>query len=337
MLNWAIIGCGVISINHATAVVKANGTKLYAVCDLDKGKAETLAREFGAEKVYTDYLELLRDPAVDVVSICTPSGIHGEMAIAAAKNGKHILCEKPVEITREKIDAIASAVEEAGVKLGCVYQLRYSAGPQAVKQYIETHDLGKLLFGRVYAQNYRSADYYKSATWRATWDLDGGGCLMNQGVHALDLLRWMMGDVVRVTANCKTLSHDIAVEDTALAIAEFTSGALASMVATTAAAPAQSMVSLHFEKGTIDFYDKECHGAFLDETLPPLHLKVEEEILGAENKAISHDSHIPMVQDLADAIREDRAPAIPLSEGRKSVELILGIYESSKTGKPVTL
>jgi len=336
MLHWAIIGCGVISANHANAVVKAKGTTLYAVCDIEKEKAEALASTYGAERVYTDYHELLRDPKVDVVSICTPSGIHGEMVINAARAGKHILCEKPIEITREKIDAIEKAVEESGVKLDCVYQLRYAPGPQAVKRYIETHNLGKLIYGRVYAQNYRSAEYYKSATWRATWELDGGGCLMNQGVHSLDLLRWMMGDVKSVTASCKTLSHDIAVEDTAMAIAEFTSGAVASIVASTAAAPPQNMISLHFEKGTIDFYDKECHGAFLDATLPPLELKVEQEVRGEENKAIALDSHIPMVQDLADAIMQNRDPAIPLKEGRKSVELILGIYESSRTGKPIT-
>lgn len=335
MLNWAIIGCGVISKNHATAVKNVADTTLYAVCDVDAKTAEAAARDFGAEKVYTDYRELLRDPQVDVVSICTPSGMHGEMVMAAARAGKHILCEKPIEVTREKMDEMIACVRECGVKMGCVYQLRYAPGPTAVKQYVEKNDLGKLLFGRVYAQNYRSADYYKSATWRATWDLDGGGCLMNQGVHALDLLRSVMGDVTRVTACCKTLSHEIDVEDTAVAIAEFASGAVANIVASTAAAPAQNRISLHFEKGTIEYYDKECRGAFLDDTLPPLDFKVECVIEGKENKAIDTEAHTPLVQDLADAIRDGREPAIPPEEGRKSVDLILDIYESSRTGNPI--
>lgn len=338
MLNWAIIGCGTIAPLHAGAVKHSTGARLYAVCDIEAETANKFAAEHDAEKVYTDYRELLSDPLVDVVSICTPSGMHAEMAIEAARQKKHILVEKPMDVTKEKIDRMAAAAHENEIKMGCVYQLRTGPGAQAAKQYIETHDLGKLIYGIAQAQYYRSPEYYKSAGWRATWELDGGGCLMNQGIHTVDLLRWMLGEVKTVTAKCATVVHAIPVEDTAMAIVEFQSGAMGMIQGSTHTVPGKaSVVYLYFEKGTLWFNDKEMGGKIgtSGEEIPGVSIESDE--VGNDHKAIWSQSHFVMVQDLIDAIREDREPMIPPEEGRKSVDLILAIYESSKENRTIVM
>lgn len=338
MLNWAIIGCGVIAPNHIGGVKRSDGAKLYAVCDVDEEKAKACAEEHGAEKIYTDYLELLKDPNVDVVSICTPSGMHAEMAIAAANHKKHVLVEKPMDVTKEKLDAMVKAARDNGIKMSCVYQLRTGLGAVAAHKFIREHDLGKLVYGIAQAQYFRSAEYYKSAGWRATWELDGGGCLMNQGIHALDLFRWTMGEVKTVTAKCATIVHDIPVEDTAMAVVEFESGAMGTIIGSTTTVPGKSsMITLHFEKGTIWFNDQTLGGEFEDGTIQVPEVKTGVDNVAKDAKSLWNESHCVTVQDLIDAIREDRDPMIPPEEGRKSVDLILAIYQSSKENRTIVM
>ncbi|MEG2377928.1 MAG: Gfo/Idh/MocA family oxidoreductase, partial [Clostridia bacterium] len=245
-LGWAVIGCGTISKNHLDAVAKLTHTHLQAVCDIIPARAEEAAKEYGAVKCYTDYLEMLRDPDVDIVSICTPSGMHGDMAIACAAAGKHIFCEKPMDVTHEKMVAMERAARDAGVKFGCVFQRRTYPEALAVRKFIEEHDLGPIIFAEARLKYHRTQEYYDSGDWRATWDLDGGGALMNQGVHGVDLLHWLVGDVKSVYAICRTLAHDIKVEDAAIAVLEFENGAIGTIRGTTCVYPAQeTQISLH--------------------------------------------------------------------------------------------
>mgnify|MGYP000963225586 CR=1 FL=1 len=182
-INAAVIGCGIISSAHLEAI-KANEGKveLYAVCDIIKEKAQRCADQYGAKKVFTDYREMLSDDQIDLVCICTPSGMHSEMAVACAKAGKNVLCEKPLDITREKLDRMLRAFRETGMKLGSVLQYRTCKGLIKAKKLLDSNELGKILYANGHCKIYRSPEYYKSAGWRGTWDFDGGGCLMNQAI-----------------------------------------------------------------------------------------------------------------------------------------------------------
>lgn len=337
-LNWAVIGCGVISKSHLEPVANSGKVKLYAVCDSNEAAASEVAEKFGCDKIYTDYRELLCDPEVDVVSVCTPSGMHGEMVIEAAKHKKHILCEKPMEITKEKIDAMIQAAKENGVKLGCVFQRRTYPEAVAARKFVEENNLGPIVYAEARAKYFRSREYYKSADWRATWELDGGGCLMNQGVHAIDLLCWMVGDVKSVFARCETLTHDIQVEDTASAVVEFTSGALGIIQGSTNTYPSQdTKITLYFENGTLWFGDEGIGGEFSDPNLVIPELKSFESNVKEDPTAIGNMTHKVLVEDLADAILENRDPMISPEDGRKSVELILAIYESARKKQLITI
>lgn len=338
-IHWAIIGCGVISQSHLDAVAALPDATIYAVCDVDAARAEKKRAEFGAQKVYTDYHALLADPAVDVVSICTPSGMHAEMAIAAARAGKHIFCEKPMDVTAEKMSAMIDAIERAGVKCGCVFQRRTYPEARAVHDFIAQHDLGPVIFAEARLKYYRDQAYYDSGDWRATWELDGGGALMNQGVHGVDLLRWLAGDVESVSAQCRTLARNIDVEDAAAAVVCFKNGAIGTIRGTTCVYPAQeTQISLHFKEGTIIFGDAgvTCF-EFLDPALKIPPVTSLNANVTADPTKIGALSHLALARDLADAIREDRAPLITPQEARKSVDLILAIYRSSREGRTITL
>ncbi|HEX2999856.1 MAG TPA: Gfo/Idh/MocA family oxidoreductase, partial [Armatimonadota bacterium] len=208
-LGFGIIGCGVIAPFHAQGIQAAQNTRLVAVCDIIPAKAEAFAKKYGAERWYTDYKQMLADPEIQIVSICTPSGIHGECTIAAAEAGKNVLCEKPLEIKRERMDAMIAACRKAGVKLGGIFQRRTYSTIQAVRKMIADGRFGRMVLGDAYLKYYRSPEYYKSADWRGTWELDGGGCLMNQGVHGIDEILWLMGPVKSVFARCNHLVRDI--------------------------------------------------------------------------------------------------------------------------------
>lgn len=339
ILNFAIIGCGVIAPSHANPINNARGAKLYAVCDVIKEKADSFAEKFGAEKVYYDYKEMLKDPEIDVVCVCTPSGLHGEMAMAAAESGKHVVCEKPMEITNEKNEAIIKTVRRCGVKMQCIFQRRTMTAAIAARKAIEEGKLGKIVLASAYLKYYRDQAYYNSAGWRGTWELDGGGALMNQGVHGIDLLNWMVGQrVVSLFAKAGTLARNIEVEDTAVALLQFEGGGYGVIEGATTVYPGlETKFEIHGEYGTIIFTDSGIEKwQFLKEDVP---MPEASEKLGGSSdaKKISWGGHLILIQDLIDAINEDREPMIPPEEGKAAVEIIRAIYASSKEGKEVVL
>jgi UDP-N-acetyl-2-amino-2-deoxyglucuronate dehydrogenase len=336
-IGFGIIGAGAVSVLHATAIAQCPDARLVAVADTSLERARKLA---GEEAVcYDDYHQLLANPAVQAVCICTPSGLRGQICIDAAHAGKHILAEKPLEVTLEKTDAMIAACDAAQVKLAVVFQLRFMPGVQALKQAITAGRLGKLLMGDAYIKWRRTADYYASAPWRGTLVMDGGGVLINQAIHSIDLLQWLMGTPTRITGHTARLVHTgIEGEDTAVAALQFANGALGTIEACTSASvglPARveirgthGMVVL--EDGKIALWEVEGEDSPQIETMD----------LGsgsADPMAIGAAGHLIHINDLVQAIRTDRPPIIDGREGRKALEVVIGIYRSAAAGQPVTL
>lgn len=337
-VRFAIVGTGVIAPLHAESIIKNPLTELVAVCDIIEEKAQAFADKYGVEHVYKYYEDMFKRGDIDVVCVCTPSGNHGEVTIAAAEAGIHVLCEKPIEITDEKLTAMIDACRKHGVKLGGIFQRRTLPAAIKTREAIQSGKLGKMVLGDAYLKYYRSPEYYKSAGWRGTWELDGGGALMNQGIHGIDLITWMMGDVHSVVAKCGTLVRDIEVEDTAVAIVKYKNGAYGVIQGTTSVYPGlDTRFEVHGELGTVIFDD---HGfktwKFLggEEEVP----EVEGYVTSASDPAaLSLSGHYIQIDDMAKAVLEDREPMVPGEEARKAVDLILAIYESSETGKEIIL
>jgi UDP-N-acetyl-2-amino-2-deoxyglucuronate dehydrogenase len=338
IIRFGILGAGVISASHARAISGNPRAKLYAVCDTDQGKAAKLADDYQIEHIFTDLNSMLQLKELDVVCICLPSGLHEEAAVAAANAGKHVFCEKPLDITLEKIDRILEAVERNKVKLGCVYQRRTMPEAIAARKAIQEGKLGRMVLGDAYLKYYRSPEYYKSAGWRGTWQHDGGGALMNQGVHGIDLIQWMMGDIASVFAHTAALVRDIEVEDTAVVAVKFKNGAFGVIQGTTSVYPGQdTRFELHGENGSFIFGDK---GIQTWEVIDG-HVERPEgsEVTnpGADPRNISQDGHRILIEDMIDSIIENREPLINGIEARKAVAVIMAIYKSSLTGKEVFL
>lgn len=338
ILNFAIVGCGVIAPCHVSAIKNIEGACLYAVCDIIPEKAKKFAEDNGVARIYHDYRKMLENREIDVVCVCVPSGLHGEICINAARAGKHITCEKPIEITNEKIEAIIKAVKENNVKMQCIFQRRTMSAAIAARKAISEGKLGKILLADAYLKYYRSQEYYNSAGWRGTRELDGGGALMNQGVHGVDLLTWMVGEnVEKVFARAGTLARDIEVEDTVVALLQFEGGGFGVIESATTVYPGlETRFEIHGESGTIIFSDSGIEKwEFIAGDVPKPE---ESEKLGGSNdpSAIASIGHHILIKDLVDAIKEDREPAIPPEEGRKAVNLILSIYKSSSEQREVT-
>lgn len=324
---------------HARAVSYHPEAELVAISDVMTDKARRLADEYGIPHVYADYAELLRRDDIDVVSVCVPNGMHAEVAVAAAGAGKHILCEKPLDITSDNMSRMIAAVRKNGVKLGCVFQRRVMPSAVAARQAIAEGKLGKLVLGDAYLKYYRDADYYKSAGWRGTWKWDGGGALMNQGVHGIDVIQYLMGGAASVFAYAAPLLHDIEVEDTAVAVLKYRNGAFGVIQGATTVYPAQeTRFELHGEKGTIIIADsgiKQWKMLDSDEAAPQVGALAT---MGRTNpEDIASDGHYIFVDDMVHAVKEDREPMVNGEEARKSVDLVLAVYESARTGKEVHL
>lgn len=343
-IRWGIIGCGVIAPWHADSVVDSEYTELVAVCDVDVPKGEAFGLEYDVT-FYPDYRQMLTQGGVDAVSICTPSGLHSEMTIAAAQAGVHVLCEKPMAITVPQLNAMMDAVEDAGTKLGVIFQRRTYATTQIVRQAVRSGLLGQMTLGDAYLKYYRSPAYYQSADWRATWALDGGGALMNQGVHGIDVLAWIMGDVESVYAKAEAKVRDIEVEDTCVALVTFGNGAFGVIEGTTSSNPGQrTAFHFHGEKGTIILDDEGIKSWAISDDKSVVAENDPERCLTravlsatTDPRAIGRAGHQAQVDDLCLAIAEDREPMVTGASARKAVELILAIYESARTGQEIRL
>jgi predicted dehydrogenase len=343
--GFGIVGCGMISGFHAKAIADVKGAKLVACFDTREESATKFAAEFGCQP-YNKLEAMLANPKVDIVTIATPSGAHMEPAVAAAKAGKHVIVEKPLEITLKKCDRIIDACEKAGVQLGAIFPSRFHDSSVKLKRAIDAGRFGTLTLGDAYVKWFRTQAYYDSGAWRGTWALDGGGALMNQAIHSVDLLTWLMGPVVEIQANAATLAHvRIEVEDAVVATLRFANGALGVLEATTAAYPGYlKRVEIHGSEGSAVLEEEDLKAwdfakprkedkAILDEMQ-----KHKSTGGGASDPAaIGHHGHTMQFRDFVDAVKKDRPPAVDGHEGRRSVEIILGVYKAAETGKPVKL
>jgi UDP-N-acetyl-2-amino-2-deoxyglucuronate dehydrogenase len=338
-LNFAIVGCGVIGPTHARAINHIPGLKLAAVCDIVPQKAQRLAETYSVD-AYTDYREMFKRSDIDVINVTVPSGLHAQVGIAAAQAGKHVIVEKPIDVTLAQADALIRVCQTAGVKLSSISQHRFDQAIIDVKRAIAENKLGNLNFGAAHTKWFRAQAYYDGDDWRGTWALDGGGALMNQGIHYVDLLQYLVGPVAEVSAYSTTRAHErIEVEDIVVAAIKFKSGALGFIEGNTAAYPGFC--------ARLDIYGSDGGVVIEDDLVKEWKLRCSETYQSAPNagKAISgtssasiwEDSHRRQIEDVANAIRKDRPPSIPGEEGRKSLEIVLAIYQSALTGKPVTL
>lgn len=343
--GFGIVGTGMIAQFHARAIEAIADAELVACFDMVGERAEAFGAENGCQ-AYSDLDAMLANEAVDIVTICTPSGAHRDPAVAAAQAGKHVLVEKPLEITLQRCDDIINACQKSGVQLGAILPSRFSPANQALKQAIEAGRFGKLTLGDTFVKWWRSQEYYDSGGWRGTWKLDGGGAFMNQAIHNVDLLYWFMGDVAEVVGMTSTLAHErIEVEDVGAATVKFTSGAIGNLEATTCAYPGLlKKTEIHGTKGSAiieqdsillwDFEDQQPE----DKTLLAEFGAGSESSGGASDpKAISFVGHQKQFEEFLKALDENRTPAIDGYEGRKSVELILAIYQSSWEGRRISL
>jgi predicted dehydrogenase len=333
--GFGIIGTGTIAAVHADAIATLPGARLSAVTDVAAGAAEAFAAERGcAAEPSLDALLGRRD--VEVVCVCVPSGLHAEVGVRAAKAGKHLVVEKPVDVTLDAADRLITAAREAGVALTVMSQHRFDPGVIELKRLIDDGALGALVLGDASTKWYRTQEYYDRAQWRGTWAMDGGS-LLNQGVHYVDLLRWCMGPPVEVTAVCATLTHQIEVEDTSLAIVKFASGAVATITSTTAAFPGfPQRLEVTGTEGTVTVEDGQIVRTAL-RAGDASRSAAPGESAAADPAALDVASHAAQIADLLASVDEGREPAVSGQSGRDALELVCAVYESSRTGRPVTL
>jgi len=339
MYGFAIVGCGMIAGFHARAIDSIPDAELRAVVSRSRSSAQKLADEWGVE-VVEDFQELLKRDDIDVVSFTVPSGAKMEMAVEAAEAGKHLVLEKPIEVTLERADKIISAVRRSGVKATVIFQSRFADVYRELKRALDNGALGKLIEGDCYVKWYRPQEYYSSSDWKGTWKYDGGGALINQSIHGVDLLRWLMGPADQVFAYAGCLNHTgIEVEDTAAAVVKFRNGAFGVIQGATSFYPGfAKRLELHGTKGTAFIEeDRLKFWETMDNSEPPVPISASSKGGASDPAAISFEGHARQIEDLCRSIKEDREPLINGEEGRKALELVLAIYQSARESRPVSL
>jgi len=347
-LGFAIVGCGMIARYHARAIAEIPDARVAALVSRTAANAEQLLTETGTPNcaICPTLDDALKLPDVDAVIITTPSGAHSEPALAAAAAGKHVVVEKPLEITGERCQRIIDACDQHGVKLCTIFPSRFADANITLKQAVVAGKFGKLTYGEAASKWWRTQAYYDEGGWKGTLALDGGGALMNQGIHNVDLLLWLMGDAVEVTAYTARLAHArIEVEDTAAVAVRFRTGALGVITATTSIFPGYpKQIAIHGDKGSAVIeqedvlrWDFASPTAEDEDVMRRFAAKVGASGGAADPKSINHEGHRRQLADFVDAVQNDRPPQVDGREGRRAVDLICAIYESNRTGQSVRL
>ena len=327
-----LIGGGNITETHARAARAIPAVEISAIYGTNSEKIARLCREHGGTP-YQDFDAFLQHRPMDLVIIGSPSGLHAAQGIAAARHGLHVLTEKPIEISTARADALIDAAKQSGVQLGVIFQDRMKPHIRHLKNCLDQGLLGRPLMVNARVMWYRPPEYYSKSRWRGTFALDGGGALINQGVHTVDLLLWLLGDVVRVQARTGTLLHKIEAEDTAAAILEFASGSLGILHATTAAYPGYPRrVEISGTEGTVILEHDRIVAANL--RTPPSAAEsapLDENQSSSSAAVTDFRGHQSVLEDFLQAIQQNRAPACDGLEGRRSIALIEAIYRAAKT------
>lgn len=344
-MKYALIGCGRIATNHVKAVLN-NHLEFVAACDVTPENIQTLLAKHGLENDpsiarYTDYKQMIAEhPDLELVAIATSSGAHAEIALYCIDNGINVIIEKPMAMNMADAEEIIRRSEAKRVKVCACHQNRFNVAVQKTRKALEEGRFGKLSHGSIHVRWNRNKDYYDQAPWRGTWAEDGG-CLMNQCIHGIDLLRWMMGNEVESVYGVtrQQFHHYLEAEDVGMAVVRFKNGAVATIEGTTNVYPKNLEETLYLfgEKGTVKIGGKSTNNLdvwdFADETEADQANKGLEE----QTSNVYGNGHTSLYADVMDAIRHDRKPYVDAVAGRNALEMILAIYKSMKTGAPVTL
>jgi len=329
-----LIGCGRVARVHAQALTELDQTQLVAVCDIKEDRAKEYGEKFNVD-YYLDYKEMLARDDIDAVQICTPHHLHKEMTVNAANAGKHVLTEKPMALSIEDIDAMIGAADRNGVTLGVIFQNRYNDSSLAVKEVIDSGKLGKILGARAFITWRRTDEYYKGSDWKGTWDKEGGGFLIDQAIHTIDLMQWMVGEVETIRATYGTHAHTyIDVDDVAEAYIRFTNGAEGCVYGNCFYAyDAPVYLEIVGENGRA-----EILGGFRGKAI--ITIGNEERIVTQrEGKVLGKSywgpSHIRQIEEFYTDLLAGRKPAIDGRVGKVANAMVLAMYESHRQGKPI--
>lgn len=333
-VRWGIVGCGNAAKLHALALREIESVDLVGCVSRNVTTAQAFAEEFNI-KAFKSLDDLLKE--VDVISVCTPSGTHKDIVVQAARKKVHVIVEKPLDVTLEAIDEIITAARENGVVVGCVLQSRFSRATAEMKALLDQGKFGRIVLGEADVRWYRSEEYYTKSGWRGTWRYDGGGALINQAIHTIDLLQYLLGPVKRVYGVTKTLLHHIEVEDTAVAVLEFASGTLGVVKGATSISPGfPRRLGVYGTKGsgeivgeTLVIYDENHRNGKIVVT--------EEGDPSSDPMAFPHKNHKKQLEDFVQAVKSGRRPAVDAVEGKKAVEIVLAIYKASTEGRVIDL
>ena len=341
VLNYAVVGLGVGKA-HAEAALNNPKLNLAAVCDIRDDRLEGAEEKYPGAKIVRDFDELCADPSIDALSLAVPSGLHAELAVKALEAGKHVLVEKPIDITVEAALKIKEAAERTGKTVGVAHQNRHNASMIAFRKALEEGLLGQLFLGTFDVKWYRRQSYYENdGGWRGTWEMDGGGSLMNQAVHTVDLMRWLMGPVESVCSNWGIYAHDIKTEDCTASTIRFRSGACGTFVSTTCAYPGVGTgIKLYGTKGSVEA-DADVLKLWKIDGGDPDDEAEMLETYGGGNAGMTKAGcgllfgHAKVVDDFADAVLGGRKPAVGVDEAINAVRIVRAVYESAQTGKTV--
>lgn len=326
---------------HAAEFPFVNGAELVAACSRNEANLREFAARYHVPETYNDYRALVDSPNVDVVIVLVPTGLHRDVAVYAARAGKHVVVEKPLDINLERADEIIRECRGNNVKLGVIFQMRFGAVAKCLEKTVADGALGKIFLADAFDKSSRTDAYYNSAEWRGTQELEGGGCLMTQSIHIVDLLQHVVGPVVSVVGRVGTMRHDIEVEDTATALVKFQNGAMGVIESTSSIGPAlKSCVQIHGDRGTIVANAQYDQILFWDvkDYPPPLPVETCVHLGDIDDPwAYPQTRHRIQLQDMVDAIREGRDPILTGEDARQSLAINMAIYESSRTGREISL
>lgn len=336
-IKFAILGCGMIASYHADAIRKIENARLVGAYDVSKAACDSFCSKYSI-KAFSDKEELLSDKEVDAVCICLPSGLHYENAVLCAEHKKHIVIEKPIALTPEQCSGIVEATDRNNVFVTVISQLRYSDSVRAVKEAVDSGKFGKVVLADISMKYYRSEEYYSLSNWKGTFAMDGGGALMNQGIHGIDLLQYMVGPIKSVQAYSKTLCHSIEVEDTLVAACEYANGAIGTIQATTSVYPGfQRKISICGTDGSVILSENKIKKSEFRNENPFENIEFSSPYIntGSRPDAMGCEMHREQIKEFVNCINTNTPPKLDAREGKRLVEIICAVYESAKSGTKV--
>ncbi len=334
----AMAGCGMVAGVHVAALREIPDARILGAWSRSAEKTQRFSEQHQI-RGYRSYKDLLGDPEVDAVLICLPSGYHAEYGLTAASAGKHVIVEKPIDISIAKAEALIGACRKHDRKLSVIFQNRFTPAAKKVRQALDRGLLGTLILGDAYVKWYRSSEYYASNAWRGTKGIDGGGALINQAIHTIDLLQWMMGGIQRVCGLVRTSTHSIESEDLGVAAVEYVGGAIGVIEGSTAIRPGvKERVEIHGQKGSLVLEGGNITSWKVEGCSEADYVDEQKVSYGSTSSpAISHVNHKAQLEEIVTSIQRNIDSSVPGEEGLKSLRIVLGIYESSEKGQWIDL